>query len=246
MLSRRLFLMTAIPLTTAFLAACTQISEVAVSTEGVRAGETAPAELPVAEETGQNEFPIEVTYFTPLQAEGPFYPVEKPRDRDSDLIVVEGSSSRPAGEILEFGGTLYDASGMPVREAVIEIWQTDVNGIYLHPGDRDLTRRDVNFQSYGEAVTAKDGSYSFRTIMPGAYGRRPRHIHVKVRLREEELLTTQFYFSIDTGQGADGIFAGAGEDVHALIMEVEEGTDGEGMAVLKGTRDIVLKTTVGE
>lgn len=242
MLSRRLFLLTGMPLATAFLAACRQIGEVAVSTKGVGAGSPAAAELPVEKVTGQVDFPIEVTYFTPSQAEGPFYPVQKPQDRDSDLLALGGASGRPAGAVLEFGGSLYDASGMPVRAAVIEIWQTDDNGIYLHPGDRDQARRDVNFQSYGESVTAEDGSYSFRTIMPGSYSTRPRHIHVKVRLEGRELLTTQFYFDNDPEMAGDRVVASAGDALQALIMEVMEGVDAEGNAILIGRRDIVLSS----
>jgi len=230
--------------TALLLAACTAIGESDLSANGADVGAT--PEVPAVEGDVQQAIPIEVSYHTPAQTVGPYYPVEKPADRDNDLMVLEGAVGMAAGEILVFGGGLYDAAGMPVAGAVVEIWQTDDNGAYMHPRDPDSKRRDVNFQSYGEAVTGEDGRYRFRTIMPGAYGRRPRHIHVKVRLGDEELLTTQFYFSIDTGQGADGIYAGAGENVHALIMEVEEGTDGEGMAILRGTRDIVLRTTVGE
>ena len=44
-------------------------------------------------------------------------------------------AGRRPGEILVFGGRLYDAAGMPVAGAVVEIWQTDDNGAYLHPRD---------------------------------------------------------------------------------------------------------------
>ena len=189
---------------------------------------------------------IEVEYFTPAQTEGPFYPVQIPDDRDNDLFVVDGAEGRPAGEILVFEGTLYDGAGMPVPGAVVEIWQTDDNGIYMHPGDSDSSRRDVNFQSYGEAETGPDGRYSFRTIMPGDYSPRPRHIHVKVRMDGRELLTTQFYFSNDANAGSDRIFAGAGAEVSALIMEIEEGLDSEGNPVLLGRRDIVLRDILSE
>lgn len=191
-------------------------------------------------------FPIDVEYFTPSQTEGPFYPVQKPSDRDNDLFVLEGAKGRPAGEILQFGGTLYDGSGMPVKGAVIEIWRTDDNGIYLHPGDSDSSNRDVHFQSYGEAVTEEDGRYTFRTIMPGGYEPRPRHIHVKVRVDGQEILTTQFYFSNDPEAATDRIFAGAGEDVEALIMEIEEGYDFEGNQALIGRRDIILRINLSE
>ena len=189
---------------------------------------------------------IEVEYYTPSQTEGPFYPVQMPDDRDNDLFVVDGAEGRPAGEILVFEGTVYDGAGMPVPGAVVEIWQTDDNGIYMHPGDTNSSRRDVNFQSYGESDTGPDGRYRFRTIMPGDYNPRPRHIHVKVRMDGRELLTTQFYFSNDPNAGSDRIFAGAGAEVSALIMEIEEGLDSEGNSVLMGRRDIVLRDILSE
>lgn len=247
MLTRQFLRLTGLLSITLLLAACTVIGEKALSENGANDGSTLAMTETLPEEEGvQQAFPIEVTYHTPAQTEGPYYPVEKPADRDNDLVMLEGASGMAAGEILMFGGGLYDAAGMPVAGAVVEIWQTDDNGAYLHPRDPDSRQRDENFQSYGEAVTNEDGSYSFRTIMPGAYGRRPRHIHVKVRLAEKELLTTQFYFSIDAGQDADGIFARAGENVQALIMEVEKGIDGEGNAVLMGKRDVILRSQVGE
>ena len=242
MFSRRQFLFTGMPLATALLAACRQIGEVAVFVEGERAIEPAAAELPVAAEKERTDFPIEVTYFTPSQSEGPFYPVEKPKDKDNDLIVLEGAKGKPAGAVLEFGGALYDAAGMPVPAALIEIWQTDDNGIYLHPRDRGQAQRDVYFQSYGESVTAEDGSYSFRTIMPGSYSTRPRHIHVKVRLKGRELLTTQFYFANDPKMAADRVVASSGDAFQALIMDVSESIDAEGNAFLLGRRDMVLSS----
>ncbi len=204
------------------------------------------AEVAGAGEENVGDFPIEVTYFTPAQTEGPYYPVRKPEDRDSDLYLLEGAPARPAGTILAFDGSLYDGGGMPVPGAVIEIWQTDNNGAYLHPADSASSRRDVNFQSYGESVTDENGRYSFRTILPAAYERRPRHIHVKVKSGGEELLTTQFYFSNDVESARDSIFAGAGADVEALIMEVREGVDLEGNQALIGRRDIVLRSTISE
>ena len=246
-LKRRHFSLPIAALAVLFLAACVPI-EGSVASENGAALEETPLNAAVTrqEEISQEVFPITVTYFTPAQTEGPYYPVAKPADRDNDLLVLEGADGRPDGDVLEFGGSLFDSSGMPVSGAVIEIWQTDDNGVYLHPGDAGSSRRDVNFQSYGEAVTTEEGSYSFRTIMPGNYPPRPRHIHVKVRFGTRELLTTQFYFSNDPEASQDRIFAGAGEEVDALIMEVDEGIDEEGNPALIGRRDIVLRTLLSE
>lgn len=177
---------------------------------------------------------------TPPQGQGPFYPVEKPADRDSNLVVIEGSSTLPEGPILNLSGRLLRTDGTPVGGAVIEIWQTDNNGVYLHPNDPGIANRDPAFQSYGEAVTAADGSYSFVTLLPNLYGSRPRHIHVKVVQDGRELLTTQFYFAGDERLQSDGLVASAGEDLSLLLVDMSEGADENGRSVLLGVRDIVL------
>jgi protocatechuate 3,4-dioxygenase beta subunit len=174
---------------------------------------------------------IEVTYFTPPQQEGPYYPVEKLADRDNDLLVVSDSPDRPEGEVLSLAGVVYDSTGHALEGAVIEIWQTDNNVAYMHPADPKTEIRDLNFQFYGESVTGSDGVYSFRTLLPGLYGNRPRHIHVKVRLDGDVLLTTQFYF-------ANEIIL-EGDDANLLVL-IAPTEDDEGKPIWIGERDIIL------
>ncbi|WP_420630568.1 hypothetical protein [Candidatus Leptofilum sp.] len=187
--------------------------------------ETAVSNPPTITEDGQ----IEVTYTTPSQQEGPYYTVEKPADRDNDLTVLDGAAGEPAGEIVEFGGALYDRNGRPIPNATIEIWQTDASGAYLHPNDPSTDQRDRNFQFYGEAVTDENGRYSFRTILPGEYEPRPRHIHFKVKLDGETLITSQFYFAADNSGQPD-----------PLIITLNPGEDTAGNTIQTGQRDIIL------
>ena len=215
----------------------------ATTTEAV----TAPAEataVPTQEETPteipQTETaisaatavePVKVNAFTPAQQEGPYYPLEKPADHDNDLVQLSGAAALPAGQILEFGGTVYDAGGYPLEGVVIEIWQTDAAGVYLHPNDPGTEGRDRNFQFYGEARTGADGVYEFRTIVPGLYEPRPRHIHVKVKRDGQELLTTQFYFAGEINlQGADAL----------MLLETQPDVDEAGNSILISRRDIFL------
>jgi protocatechuate 3,4-dioxygenase beta subunit len=179
--------------------------------------------------------PIEVTYFTPAQQEGPYYTVEKPADRDNDLVDFAGAGGEPLGQQLYLSGIVYDANGLPVEGITVEIWQTDAAGVYLHPNDANTASRDPNFQFYGEATTGADGVYSFRTILPGLYEPRPRHIHVKVKLDGQELLTTQFYFAgeIDL-QGDDA----------ALLITTAPAEDDAGDPILIGERDIILSMPI--
>jgi len=143
---------------------------------------------------------------TPAQTEGPFYP-----DMDNDLTQVQGAKKKPAGKFIYVCGTVYDKEGKPVERAVVEIWQTDSNGIYNHAGDPRYPERDVSFQFFGRCVTDKKGHYTFKTIKPAAYGaredwQRPPHIHYKVYRRGFEDLTTQLYFAGDPLNEKDGIY----------------------------------------
>jgi protocatechuate 3,4-dioxygenase beta subunit len=154
---------------------------------------------------------------TPSQQEGPYYPAEKPADADNDLTTVNGSAERPQGEVLALDGLLLYSDGSPVENATIEIWQTDANGVYLHP---DFAGRatDPAFQYFGEALTDAAGEWSFLTILPVAYENRPPHIHVKVLVDGDEMLTTQIYFS------AGGSDPGTAEAL--LVAEVFPAPDG--------------------
>ena len=216
----------------------------ACSSPVVEAVVTVEATTESEDDGGDNEsvsdLPIEVTYFTPSQGEGPYYTVEKPADRDNDLTVLEGAAGAPVGTVLEFGGKVYDANGWPVVGARIEIWQTDDSGVYLHPRDPGTEDRDRNFQFYGEVVTAEDGSYWFRTILPGHYEPRPVHIHFKVFVDGQQVLTSQFYFAGDPGLETDSLVAAAGDESEHLIIQVQDGLGADGNPVLLGERDIIL------
>src|SRR5215831_8395583 len=72
---------------------------------------------------------------TPRQTEGPFYPDRLPLDTDNDLIIVNDSLTPAVGEITHLSGRLLDARGNPLRNCLIEIWQVDHNGAYIHTED---------------------------------------------------------------------------------------------------------------
>ncbi|WP_088280848.1 protocatechuate 3,4-dioxygenase [Ideonella sp. A 288] len=140
---------------------------------------------------------------TPAQTEGPFYPVDLPRDTDADLL-RQGDVAYARGQPAWLEGTVSDLAGQPVAGAVVEIWQCDVDGHYRHPGDGD--RADPAFQAFGRVVVDRDGRYRFRTIRPAPYSGRTPHIHVKVKLARRTLLTTQFYVEGDPGNARDPLW----------------------------------------
>src|SRR5258706_12274745 len=77
---------------------------------------------------------------TPPQTEGPFYPDHLPLDTDNDLIIVNDALTPAVGEITHLNGRILDSKGQPIRNALVEIWQVDNNGVYLHSGDKHPTR----------------------------------------------------------------------------------------------------------
>ena len=86
----------------------------------------------------------EALTLTPRQTEGPFYPDRLPLDTDNDLIIVNDGITPAVGEITHLTGKLLDANGNPLRNAVVEIWQVDGNGVYLHtPSAQRQARRQL-------------------------------------------------------------------------------------------------------
>src|SRR5262245_23666991 len=67
---------------------------------------------------------------TPEQTEGPFYPDHLPLDTDYDLIIVNDAATPAVGEVTHLSGRILDAKGDPIRNALVEIWQVDNNGVY--------------------------------------------------------------------------------------------------------------------
>ena len=143
---------------------------------------------------GQIAFAEELLQQTPADYEGPFYPVTKQEDIDNDLVHIKGQTGIARGDILNLSGIVVNTRGEAQKNVTIEIWQTDPEGRYKHPGDSALGARDPNFQYWGAAVTGPDGTYYFKTIVPGSYEPRPAHIHFKVLKAGKVILTSQIYF----------------------------------------------------
>jgi protocatechuate 3,4-dioxygenase beta subunit len=142
---------------------------------------------------------------TPRQTEGPFYPDKFPLDTDNDLLVINDAITPAVGEVTYLSGRILDAGGNPVRNALVEIWQVDASGAYLHSGTANREKRDGNFQGFGRFLTGASGEYYFRTIKPVLYPGRTRHIHFKVKRGSKELLTTQCYVKGEPQNEKDGI-----------------------------------------
>lgn len=169
--------------------------------------------------------PTQRRMLTPAQTEGPFYPVEIPKDSDYDLLRNGNRPPYGGGHPAWVDGTVTDIAGRPVAGAQVEIWQCDDQGHYHHPGDGD--RADAGFQGFGRVTVGADGRYRFHTIRPVPYSGRTAHIHVKVKLDRRELLTTQIYVAGDPGNARDGIWRSLDETARAAVtMPFTAGPDG--------------------
>ena len=178
---------------------------------------------------------------TPRQSRGPFYPDPLPLDRDNDLVRVAGRDGLARGEITDLTGYILDPDGRPVAGALVEIWQCDANGRYLHRLDRRDRPRDADFQGYGRYVTGEDGRYRFRTIKPVPYPGRAPHIHFAVSAPGREPLVTQMYVRGAPENDGDWLLNGVGnaQARERLIVPFETLT-GSTEADLKASFDIVL------
>ena len=165
---------------------------------------------------------------TPAAAEGPFYPTGAMRfaDADNNLVRITGLVRDAGGEVMVLKGRVLDQDGSPVAGARVEIWQCDVNGIYLHTRDRSRGGYDEAFQGFGHVVTEADGVYAFRTIVPTVYPGRTPHIHVKAFAAGREL-TTQFYLPDHPNNARDTLYRRMSAAERELVtMRFAQGADG--------------------
>jgi protocatechuate 3,4-dioxygenase, beta subunit len=183
---------------------------------------------------------------TPPQTEGPFYPDRLPLDTDNDLLIVNDAITPAVGEVTHLGGRILDAGGNPVRNALVEIWQVDHEGSYVHSHGADAHngKRDRNFQGFGRFMTGSTGEYYFRTIKPVPYPGRTPHIHFKVKMKGKDTLTTQCYEKGNPQNERDGVFRGirdakARESVLVEFAPIK----GSKIAELAAKFDIVLGLT---
>ncbi len=141
---------------------------------------------------------------------GPFFPAGYAGEDDFDLTMLKGSRARAMGDVVEVSGRVLNRLGNPVGGAKLELWQANANGRYAHGNDTSAGALDPNFQGMARLVTGPSGEWRIRTIRPGLYGRRTRHIHFDVTGRAHRLIS-QMYFPEDVEANArDGLFKDLG------------------------------------
>ncbi len=183
---------------------------------------------------------------TPWVEEGPFYPPKLPLDTDNDLLLVNDSITPAVGEITHLSGRLLDAKGDPVRNATVEIWCVDHDGVYLAERG-DQTKFDKNFQGFGRFLTGSTGEYYFRTVKPVVYpGRQSPHIHFKIKTKGCEPWTTQLFVKGHPGNARDGVYRGISSAARELVTKDFIPVKNSKIGELAAQFDIVLGVTPAE
>ncbi|WP_433868587.1 protocatechuate 3,4-dioxygenase subunit beta [Saccharopolyspora sp. CA-218241] len=145
---------------------------------------------------------------------GPLLGQDRVGELDHDLTLQHARNGEPLGERIIVSGRVLDSGGKPVPNALVEIWQANAAGRYLHQGDRHPAPLDPNFSGTGRCTTDSEGNYRFITIKPGAYpwrnhdnAWRPAHIHFSLFGQAfTQRLITQMYFPGDPLFSQDPIF----------------------------------------
>ena len=178
---------------------------------------------------------------TPKMGEGPFYPDKLPLDTDNDLLVVNNGITPAIGGITHLTGRVLTESGAPLRNAIVEIWQCDENGAYIHTKSGNAGKRDGNFQGFGRFLTNAKGEYYFRTIKPVPYPGRTPHIHFAINRGGKRVLTTQMLVKGHPQNERDGLFRSVkGERERAALMAEFKPIDGSKIGELAARFDLVL------
>lgn len=147
-----------------------------------------------------------------IELVSPVYGHSDVADDESDLTIQH--AGEPLGERIIVAGRVLDGEGRPVRNQLLEVWQANAGGRYVHKRDQHPAPLDPNFTGAGRVITGDDGSYQFISIKPGPYpwrnhrnAWRPAHIHFSLFGTEfTQRLITQMYFPGDPLFALDPIY----------------------------------------
>ncbi|RAI45497.1 protocatechuate 3,4-dioxygenase subunit beta [Rhodoplanes roseus] len=156
--------------------------------------------------------PLILMKHTLSELTGPVYGQDAVQPGDEDL--TRQHAGEPLGERIIVHGRVLDEDGRPVPNALVEIWQANACGRYIHVVDQHPAPLDPNFTGAGRSKTDENGHYKFITVKPGAYpwgnhpnAWRPAHIHFSMFGHSfVSRLVTQMYFPGDPLFQYDPIF----------------------------------------
>ena len=177
---------------------------------------------------------------TSSQTAGPFFAPALLRE-DGRLNVL--TRSETAGERIRIEGRVLDGNGVPVPDALVEIWQANAHGRYNHAVDQGPAALDPAFFGFGRSGTAEDGSYWFETVKPGSVPfdvERMQAPHICVTVFSRGLLNhlvTRLYFDDEPSNALDPVLQRVPDDRRATLLARHETVD----TVVVYRFDIVLQ-----
>ncbi len=156
----------------------------------------------------------------------PVYGTDDLGPLDHDLTRNAVKNGEPLGERIIVTGRVSDEDGRPVRNTLVEVWQANAAGRYVHKADQHNAPLDPNFLGAGRCMTDADGRYRFLSIKPGAYpwgnhanAWRPNHIHFSLFGDYfASRLVTQMYFPGDPLLAFDPMYMGVPEKTRDLMV----------------------------
>jgi protocatechuate 3,4-dioxygenase, beta subunit len=164
--------------------------------------------------------------------------------------LTKDGKGEPIGERIIVAGRVLDEDGRPVAGTLVELWQANAAGRYIHERDQHPAPLDPNFRGAGQVATNDRGEYRFLTIKPGAYpwrnsynAWRATHLHFSVfGPAFATRLVTQMYFPGDPLLAADPIYnATADEEARKRTIAAYDGNLSEPEWALGYRWDIVLR-----
>jgi protocatechuate 3,4-dioxygenase, beta subunit len=167
------------------------------------------------------DIPLTITELT-----GPGPIISRLTPEDADLTRNAGTNEDALGQRIIVTGHVYDRNGDPIPNTLIEVWQANSAGRYLHRSDSWPAPLDPNFLGIGRCLTDGDGAYRFLSIRPGAYpwknhpnAWRPAHIHFSLfGPNAQSRLITQMYFPDDPLHELDPILQAVPRSAQSLLI----------------------------
>lgn len=182
-----------------------------------------------------NTFPL-----TSSQTVGPFFAPALLREDARRNVLTRPET---IGERIRIEGRVLDGDGVPVPDAMVEIWQANAHGRYNHSTDPGPAPLDPYFLGFGRSGTAEDGSYWFETVKPGSvpFDRgRLQAPHICVTVFSRGLLNhvvTRLYFEDEPANTSDPVLQCVPEERRATLLARREPAG----AVVVYRFDIVLQ-----
>ena len=187
---------------------------------------------------------------TPSQTVGPFFHDCLLRtDATCDTLAGDDAS----GQRIHVHGRVLDGDGMPVPDAVLELWQADEHGVYHHPADSRWTQ-PTSFSGFGRVGTDGDGHFAFTSVLPGrvpGHGGELQAPHISIAIFARGLLNhlfTRMYFPDEPSNAGDPTLlcvpAHRRPTLIARAMSPADGADGARVCrfdiVLQGSGETVF------